>query len=125
MRIPALPVILLASIVLGADADAVGKLDVDTKKKQTIFIYAGTYSEQVVISKLKSKLVLQGYTCDKMSYDKNEVTITHKMSQQDVPPHPHGSSNDLASTLSIGTDNVQVYNLNFVNTAQKMARLRP
>ncbi|UIZ22413.1 hypothetical protein KXD40_004927 [Peronospora effusa] len=142
MRIFALPVILLASLVVGADAactkppagaiivdqsgdhsdyltikDAVGKLDVDTKKKQTIFIYAGTYSEQVVISKLKSKLVLQGYTCDKMSYDKNEVMITHKMSQQDVPPHLHGSSNDLASTLSIDTDKVQVYNLNITNTA--------
>ncbi|CAI5714134.1 unnamed protein product [Peronospora farinosa] len=143
MRIFALPVILLASLVVGADAactkppagaiivdqsgahsgyrtikDAVGKLNVDTTVQQTIFIYKGTYQEQVVISKLKSTLVLQGYTCDKMSYDKNEVTITHKMSQQDITPHPGVDSNDLVSTLRIGTDNVQVYNLNFVNTAQ-------
>ncbi|CAI5708366.1 unnamed protein product [Peronospora effusa] len=142
MRMFALPAILLASLVVGADAactkppagaiivdqsgdhngyltikDAVNNLDLSTTVKQTIFIYEGTYQEQVVISKLKSTLVLQGYTCDKMSYDKNKVTITHQMSQQDLSPHPSGSANDLASTLCIKTDNVQVYNLNFVNTA--------
>ncbi|RQM17372.1 hypothetical protein DD237_001347 [Peronospora effusa] len=142
MRMFALPVILLASLVVGADAactnppagaiivdqsghhsgyltikDAVNNLDLSTTVQQTIFIYKGTYQEQVVISKLKGTLVLQGYTCDKMSYDKNEVTITHQMSQQDLSPHHSGSANDLVSTLRIDTDNVQVYNLNFVNTA--------
>ncbi|CAH0491815.1 unnamed protein product [Peronospora farinosa] len=118
MRIFALPVILLASLVVGADAACTKPPSRSNHLQQTIFIYKGTYQEQVVISKLKSTLVLQGYTCDKMSYDKNEVTITHKMSQQDITPHPGVDSNDLVSTLRIGTDNVQVYNLNFVNTAQ-------
>ncbi|CAI5741540.1 unnamed protein product [Peronospora destructor] len=143
MCIFALPVILLASLVVGADAactapsagdiivdasgqhsnyrtigEAVGKLNVETPEKQTIFIYAGTYSGRVVISNMMGPLVLQGYTCDTMSYSQNKVTITYQMSQLTLPPYETGQdANELASTLSINTDNVQVYNLNIVNTA--------
>ena len=141
MRIFALAVTLLTSLVASADdnctkppagaiivdrsgsnggyrtiGEAVEKLD-GQADKQVLFIYPGTYSERVVIKQLKGTLVLQGYTCDKMSYRKNEVTITYEMSQLNLPPHDGVDSNDLASTLSINTDQVQVYNLNLVNTA--------
>ena len=141
MRIFALAVTLLASLVAGADdnctkppagaiivdrsgsnggyrtiGEAVEKLD-GQADKQVLFIYPGTYSERVVISKLKGTLVLQGYTCDKMSYRKNEVTITYKKSQLDLAAEGGVVSNERASTLSINTDQVQVYNLNLVNTA--------
>ncbi|KAE8889431.1 hypothetical protein PF010_g19985 [Phytophthora fragariae] len=40
-----------------------------------VFVRPGVYHEQVLISRLASPLVLQGYTCDAKNYASNQVTI--------------------------------------------------
>lgn len=86
--------------------------------EQTLFILPGIYHEQVLVSPLQGPLVLQGYTCDSSSYTHNEVTITSKLAQKDIPPEVTGEArNDLTSTLRLKSDSVRVYNLNVANTA--------
>ncbi|OWZ12256.1 Pectin methylesterase [Phytophthora megakarya] len=92
----------------------------NTTEQHTIFLFPGIYHEQVLISKLRGPLVLQGYTCNATSYAANEVTITHSKAQRDIPPEITSGRNDLTSTLRLKTNNVRVYNLNVANTAGKI-----
>uniref|UniRef100_A0AAV1TAJ9 Pectinesterase n=1 Tax=Peronospora matthiolae TaxID=2874970 RepID=A0AAV1TAJ9_9STRA len=97
--------------------EAVARLDLTSDKLQIIFIRPGLYKEQVVIPPLCGALVLQGATCDATSYNENQVTFTHAMSQKDVPPEVKWNRNALTSTVLFKPDNVKVYNLNIANTA--------
>uniref|UniRef100_M4BCH4 Pectinesterase n=1 Tax=Hyaloperonospora arabidopsidis (strain Emoy2) TaxID=559515 RepID=M4BCH4_HYAAE len=97
--------------------DAVAKLDLSSKEEQTIFVLSGVYEEQVLIPHLKGKLVLQGTTCDAMSYAKNQATITYKLSQKDLPKEVKSDHNAMTSAMRFKADNVKVYNLNIANTA--------
>ncbi|KAK4247298.1 carbohydrate esterase [Corynascus novoguineensis] len=92
---------------------AVDALDTSTSSEQCIFIYKGTYSEQVYIPKLKSALALYGETSDTSSFASNTVTITQSRSQDDSP------NNDETATLRAHTANLRVYNINLVNTRGK------
>jgi pectinesterase len=56
---------------------AVNSLSTSSSSPQCIFIYPGTYSEQVHIAARNAKLTIYGYTTDTSSYTSNVVTITH------------------------------------------------
>ncbi|KAG5638852.1 hypothetical protein H0H81_009403 [Sphagnurus paluster] len=89
-------------------AAAVASLPED-KSARTIFIYPGTYNEQVYISRT-GPLSIYGYTHDPYSYAANLVTI-----QANVTAAQAGS-NDASGTLRIHADDVRVYNVNVKNT---------
>jgi pectinesterase len=92
---------------------AVNALSTSSSTAQCIFIYKGTYKEQVYIPALKSALTLYGETPDTSSFAANTVTITQSKSQDD------SANNDLTATLRAHTTNLRVYNLNLVNTRGK------
>ncbi|KAF2877537.1 pectin methylesterase [Massariosphaeria phaeospora] len=92
---------------------AVNALSKTSSAAQCIFIYQGTYTEQVYIQALKSPLTIYGYTTQTSSYSGNTVTITQGRSQDDV------ANNDLTATLRAWTPNLKVYNINLVNTRGK------
>ena len=99
-------------------SEGVEQLDPDTTSVQTIFMLPGVYHGQVIVKPLSGPLVLQGYTCDTMSYASNQVTITQAKAQRDIPKEVKGEArNDLTSTIRFMTNKVKVYNLNVANTA--------
>ncbi|KAF4315018.1 hypothetical protein BBO99_00009677 [Phytophthora kernoviae] len=98
-------------------SEGVENLNRKTTKEQTIFVMPGVYHEQVHILPMVGPLVLQGYTCDAMSYEDNEVTITQAKAQKDIAAEVTRGRNDLTSTVRFKSDNVKVYNLNIANTA--------
>ncbi|KAI9981626.1 hypothetical protein PInf_009382 [Phytophthora infestans] len=96
----------------------------NTIDEHTLFVFPGVYHEQVVVPKLNGPLVLQGYTCDTMSYAANEVTITQAKAQKDIPPEIKDNRNFLTTTLGFKSPSgVKVYNLNVANTAGKIKDL--
>ncbi|KAF1833369.1 carbohydrate esterase family 8 protein-like protein [Decorospora gaudefroyi] len=90
---------------------AVTALD-NTNNAQKIFIFPGTYKEQVYIPSLSSPLTIQGYTDDARDYKGNQVTLTYNLSRLT----PGLTNNDQTSTLRLWTANVKLYNLNIANT---------
>ncbi|KAB2569326.1 Pectinesterase [Lasiodiplodia hormozganensis] len=92
--------------------DAVDALSTSSSSEQVIFIYEGTYKEQVVIPQLSGALTVYGQS-DSASYSGNTVTITAGKSQAD------GLNNDGTATLAVHTGNVKIYNLNVENTYGK------
>ncbi|KAL2121338.1 hypothetical protein VTJ04DRAFT_5365 [Mycothermus thermophilus] len=92
---------------------AVDALSKTSTSPQCIFIYRGTYREQVYIPQLKSPLSVYGETTDTSHYWANTVTITQGRSQDDSP------NNDATATLRAHTPDLKVYNINFVNTRGK------
>ncbi|KAG6611950.1 pectin methylesterase [Phytophthora cinnamomi] len=88
-----------------------------TTAQQTLFIFPGTYREQVLIPALNGPLVVQGYTCNTMSYSANQVSITHAMAQKDLAANVQ-NRNDVISTLRLKSNSgVKIYNINVANTA--------
>lgn len=93
---------------------AVNALSTTSTTAQSIFIYSGTYSEQVIIPALKSALTVYGYTTDTSSYHSNVVTITHSSSLLS------GAANDEATGTVINKSaNTKFYNINIKNTYGK------
>ncbi|KAH6647366.1 putative pectinesterase precursor [Truncatella angustata] len=88
---------------------AVNALSTTSTTAQCIFIGAGTYSEQVVVSSRKAQLTIYGYTSDTSSYSGNKVTITSSLSQAD------GLTDDETGTLRVQAANFKLYNVNVVN----------
>lgn len=91
---------------------AVNALSTSTSP-QCIFIYQGTYNEQVHVPAQQAALTIYGYTPDISTYASNTVTITQRRSQDDVP------NNDETATLRAWSTNFKVYNINLVNTRGK------
>ncbi|KJA26945.1 carbohydrate esterase family 8 protein [Hypholoma sublateritium FD-334 SS-4] len=79
------------------------------KTSQSIFIFPGTYTEQVDITRT-GPLTIYGYTNDTSSYGGNQATL-----QAGVPASTAGSD-DASGTLRIHTDNFSMYNVNVKNT---------
>ncbi len=77
---------------------------------QTLFIFPGTYVEQVYIPRLASNLTVQGYTCDSRGYEGNKATITYNLALINT------TSDDKTATLRQWNPSTKVYNLNVVNT---------
>ncbi|KAF9046510.1 pectinesterase [Panaeolus papilionaceus] len=89
-------------------SSAVASLPNDSSSR-SIFIYPGTYNEQVYITR-SGPLTIYGYTTNTMAYSANQVTI-----QAGVPASSAGS-NDASGTLRIHKDNFKMYNVNVKNT---------
>jgi pectinesterase len=88
---------------------AVDSLSTTSSTAQCVFIKAGTYSEQVLVSSRKAQLTFYGYTSDTSSYSGNKVTITASKSQAD------GLTDDETGTLRVQAANFKMYNINVVN----------
>ncbi|KAK0211910.1 carbohydrate esterase family 8 protein [Armillaria fumosa] len=82
----------------------------DDGTEQVIFIYAGTYSEQVYIDR-NGQTTIMGQTSDTSSYTDNTVTITHSSSLGTA------GTDDLTGTLRVHKDDFALYNVNVKNTA--------
>lgn len=80
----------------------------DSDEEACIFMYSGTYEEQVSID-YGGPLTIYGYTTDTSSYANNAVTITHSVNSSDA------GSLDASSTLDITSSNFSMYNINIVN----------
>lgn len=100
----------------------------DTSSTASIFIYPGTYNEQIYITRsgpltvsdvsfavAKILMVTQiyGYTTDTSSYSGNQVNIVHSLDATAA------GSNDASGTLRIHKDNFSMYNVNVKNTYGK------
>jgi pectinesterase len=78
---------------------------------QSLFILAGTYTEQVTIPARAAALTIYGYTTDTSSYTNNVVTIQHSSSLAS------GAANDEATGTVINlAANTKFYNINIKNT---------
>ncbi|KAK0476339.1 pectin lyase fold/virulence factor [Armillaria novae-zelandiae] len=90
---------------------AVDSLD-DDGTDQVIFIYAGTYTEQVYIDR-DGQTTIMGQTSDTSSYSSNTVTITYSLSLADA------DDDDSTGTLRVHKDDFALYNVNVKNTFGK------
>jgi pectinesterase len=77
------------------------------------YIYAGTYTGQVAIS--RSNIKIYGETSDTSSYTGNKVTLT------DNVPASSAGSNDASGTVRVLATGVKLYNLNIANTYGKVS----
>ncbi|KAJ5623022.1 pectinesterase A [Penicillium lividum] len=80
-----------------------------------IFIYSGTYAEQIKIDYAGS-LIIYGETTDSGLYKDNTVTITNTISSEEA------GSLDLSATVNIVSDGASLYNINVVNGYGKGAQ---
>ncbi|KAJ7618731.1 pectin lyase fold/virulence factor [Roridomyces roridus] len=76
---------------------------------RVIFIFPGTYAEQVIIPR-SGQLTIYGSTTDSTSYTSNSVTITHSESAAQAGSDPP------TGTLQVNKDNFALYNVNVKNT---------
>jgi pectinesterase len=90
--------------------DAVNALSTSSTTAQSIFIEAGTYNEQVYIAPRKASLTIFGYSENTDDYNQNVVTITQKLSLNEV------ATDDLTATLRAWSTNFKLYNVNLANT---------
>lgn len=88
----------------------VNALSLTSTTPQNLFIYSGTYNEQVYIPALTSNLTVQGYTLDGSSYAGNTVTITYNLALLNT------TTDDLTATVRQWNPNTKFYNLNIANT---------
>lgn len=80
----------------------------------SIFIYGGTYTEQVTIPSLAGKLTIYGYTTNTASYSNNVVNLQWSSSLASGAPDDQHTS-----ALINLSKNVAVYNINIKNTYGK------
>lgn len=76
----------------------------------SIFIYAGTYKEQVSISSTNGPLTIYGYSANDTTYTSNEVTILHSAAASG------GQPSDPSATLRSHSKSFNLYNVNIVNS---------
>ncbi|KAK7040266.1 hypothetical protein VNI00_009732 [Paramarasmius palmivorus] len=77
--------------------------------EQSIFIYPGTYTEQVYIDR-SGPVTIYGYTEDTSSYEGNQATIAYNLGVDDA------GSNDASGTLRVHKDDFSMYNVDVKNT---------
>ncbi|PNH58826.1 hypothetical protein VD0002_g8713 [Verticillium dahliae] len=84
---------------------------------QIIFLYPGTYTEQVPSINRPGPVMIIGYTSDApgKSYKNNQVTITQARGLSVSPP-PAGHSNSETATIATASSKISWYNINLVNT---------
>lgn len=90
---------------------AINSLSTTSTASQSLFILAGTYTEQIIIPARSAALTIYGYTTDTSSYTSNVVTIQHSSSLAS------GAANDQATgTVQNNAANTKFYNINIKNT---------
>ncbi|CAK7227446.1 hypothetical protein SCUCBS95973_006546 [Sporothrix curviconia] len=90
---------------------AVSAISTTSTSTSTIFIYAGTYTEQVTIPVLAGPLVIYGETANTASYVDNVVNL-----QWDASLVSGAASDEATSALINTSPSVSVYNINIKNT---------
>lgn len=93
---------------LGAAVAALGSGS--TSSTACIFMYPGTYEEQVVINAYKGALTLYGYSTDTSSYAGNQVTIKHSENSTVA------GSDEASSTVDARGTNFKMYNIDVENS---------
>ncbi|KAJ4469233.1 carbohydrate esterase family 8 protein [Lentinula aciculospora] len=81
----------------------------DSTSTQSLFIYPGTYTEQIDITR-SGPLTIYGYTTDTNAYLSNSAIITFNS------PANTAGSDDASGTLRIHKDNFSMYNVDVKNT---------
>jgi hypothetical protein len=96
--------------------DALASLPDDTTT-QVIFMYAGTYDEQVPSIDRDGPVMIIGYTTGNpgQSYADNEVTITFSRGLS-VSPLPTGHSDAETATIATASTKIAFYNVNIINS---------
>ncbi|TVY19509.1 Pectinesterase [Lachnellula arida] len=90
---------------------AIDSLSTTSTTAQSLFILAGTYTEQVIIPSRAAALTIYGYTTDTSSYSSNVVNIEHSESLAS------GATDDEATgTVQNSAANTKFYNINIKNT---------
>ncbi|GJC94438.1 pectinesterase [Colletotrichum higginsianum] len=94
---------------------ALASLPSDTSS-QVIFMYPGTYDEQVPSINRPGPIMIIGYTSDApgKSYKNNQVTITQARGLS-VSPAPVGHSDAETATIATASSKISWYNINLVN----------
>lgn len=84
---------------------------------QTIFLYAGTYTEQIPSINRPGAVRVIGYTSGSpgKSYKDNSVTITFARGLS-VSPLPVGHSDAETATVATASNRISFYNVNFINS---------
>ncbi|KAG9945803.1 carbohydrate esterase family 8 protein, partial [Aureobasidium melanogenum] len=84
---------------------------------QTIFIYAGSYNEQIPSINRPGAIRVIGYTSGSpgQSYKDNSVTVTFARGLS-VSPLPSGHSDAETATVSTASNRISFYNINFINS---------
>lgn len=91
--------------------DAVDALGTSSTSTQSIFIYSGTYTEQVTIPELNGELIIYGHTTDTTSYTSNVVNIEHSSSLASGAP-----DDEETGTVINKSANTKFLNINIKNT---------
>lgn len=96
--------------------DALASLPDDTTT-QVIFMYAGTYEEQVPTINRNGPVMIVGYTTGNpgQSYADNQVTITFARGLS-VSPLPTGHSDAETATVATASTKIAFYNVNIINS---------
>ncbi|KAJ5733416.1 Pectinesterase catalytic [Penicillium malachiteum] len=96
--------------------DALASLPADSST-QIIFLYAGTYTEQVPSIDRDGPVMIIGYTTGNpgQSYADNEVTITFSRGLS-VSPLPTGHTDAETATITTGSTQIAFYNINIINS---------
>ncbi|KAI1443922.1 pectin lyase-like protein [Annulohypoxylon stygium] len=96
--------------------DALASLPSDSTS-QVIFMYPGTYNEQVPSINRAGSVTIIGYTSDSpgKTYTTNQVTITQARGLS-VSPLPTGHSNAETATIATGSTSISMYNINIINS---------
>ncbi|KAF9269305.1 pectinesterase [Marasmius fiardii PR-910] len=76
---------------------------------RSIFLYPGTYNEQVLVSRT-GPTTIYGSTTSTSTYTANGATIAFSMGADQA------GSNDASGTLRVHSDNFKIYNVNIKNT---------
>ncbi|KAI1778711.1 pectin lyase fold/virulence factor [Hypoxylon cercidicola] len=84
---------------------------------QVIFMYPGTYHEQVPSINRPGPVKIIGYTSDApgKSYKMNQVTVSQARGLSVSPP-PAGHSDAETATIATASTNIAMYNINLINT---------
>lgn len=90
---------------------AIDALPASSKVTPTVFIYPGTYEEQIVLSRAGTTLFI-GYSDSPDDYSKNQVTITYN---KGIDTQAQASNSDSATFYAAG-NYFQASNINFANT---------
>lgn len=96
--------------------DALASLP-DDSSTQIIFMYPGTYSEQVPTVDRAGPVMIVGYTTGNpgQAYADNTVTITHARGLS-VSPVPTGHSDAETATFATAGTKISLYNINIENS---------
>ncbi|KAI8712476.1 hypothetical protein NCS52_01345900 [Fusarium sp. LHS14.1] len=91
--------------------EAINALPASSKVTPTVFIYPGTYKEQIVLARAGTTIFL-GYSEAPDDYSQNQVTITY---DKGIDTQADASNSDSATFYATG-NYFQAVNINFKNT---------